>query len=72
MRSSQCLETHLKRQRDLAGTRGRISRRRSSVSLSAAVPLEEAQQYLHRHRWRGGQAISKRRKLGVEACYDGW
>uniref|UniRef100_A0A8R7RBU0 Uncharacterized protein n=1 Tax=Triticum urartu TaxID=4572 RepID=A0A8R7RBU0_TRIUA len=37
MRLSQWLETHLKRQSDLAGTRERISTRRSSVSLSAAV-----------------------------------
>jgi hypothetical protein len=46
MRPSQCLETHLKRQSDLAGTRGRISRSISSVSLSAAVSLEDAEQYL--------------------------
>jgi hypothetical protein len=53
MRPSQCLETHLKRQSDLAGTRERISRSMSSVSLSAAaVSLEDAERCLHRHRWR--------------------
>ena len=53
MRASQWLETYLKRQSDLAGTRERISKRRSSVMVSvssAAVPLGRAEEGLHKQR----------------------
>ena len=49
VRPSQCLETHLKRQSVLAGTRERMSTMRSSVSLPAAVPLEGEEEDLRKH-----------------------
>ena len=72
MRPSQCLETHLKRQSDLAGTRERISTRRSSVSLSAAVslPLGGEEEDLHTQRW--GIRLGDRVKKGEEGRDDSW
>jgi hypothetical protein len=56
------LETHLKRQSDLARTRERTSTRRSSVSPSTAVPLGGVEDDLHKERrWRGEGIGEKRR-----------
>jgi hypothetical protein len=52
MRPSQRLETHLERQIDLAGTRERISARRSSVRLSPVVSPGLAREDLHKCKCR--------------------
>jgi hypothetical protein len=62
VRLSQCFETHLKRCSDIAGTRERISTRRSSASLSAAVPLVGEEDDLQIQERPG---ISQRRKVAM-------